>query len=172
MLEFTPLVNLALALIILLLIGGVFVVYHLKAMRSQLKTAAYKLYFESTRKADLLPQAITRLKEHAPEFGFEELIALRRESLSITDFGSKKKQMEEALWTLFQQIWAESKHWPGVKTDHLLAALDTDLEAADERIEQMKESYNKLVTKNNSFAGNIFLKPAALIAGAKVLIKY
>lgn len=172
MLEFAPLFNLVLALIILLLISGVFVVYQLKAMRVQLSTASYKLYFETTRKADLLPQAVTRLQEHSPDFSFDDLIVLRQESLNIKKFDRQKKEAEDRLWALFNQIWEESRKWPGVKTDHLLSALETDLSAADERIEEMKIGYNRLVVKNNNLAGNILLKPAALIAGAKVLVSY
>lgn len=169
MLELTPALNLVLALIILILIGGVFVVFELKSLRLQIRERAYKLYFETTRKADLLPRAINRLRVHAPNFDFGPLIGLRRDSLSKTVFSPEKKALEDALWTLFQEINLQSRTWPGVKNDHLLSALETDLKAADERVEAMKISYNKMVARNNKLAGNLLLKPAAMIAGSRVL---
>jgi hypothetical protein len=86
--------------------------------------------------------------------------------LAQNRIGSGKRRLEETLWQNYGTIQKESLAWPGVKQDHLLAAVNRRLKEADLDVERARENYNRLAGRYNKLAGNWLFKPAALAAGA------
>jgi hypothetical protein len=166
MLENITQLSLLVTVLLLLLVAYIYVFFHLRTLREALETLAYRLYFETTRKADLLPLAIERLRTHNGEYSFEGIIEARRATLAQNRIGSGKRRLEETLWQNYGTIQKESLAWPGVKQDHLLAAVNRRLKEADLDVERARENYNRLAGRYNKLAGNWLFKPAALAAGA------
>lgn len=164
--ELTPVFNLIIAAIILLLVAFVYIGFQIKNLAAEIETAAYKLYFELTRKDDLLPSLIEKLSQYVARDSFNEVIKERALSMSNSSIGNTKKAQEEKLWQSVGELW-ETATKSEAKKDVALIALSKNLKEADERIADNTKAYNSMVKKYNGLAGNLLLKPASLIVKAK-----
>ncbi len=165
--DFTTIISLVAALAILLIVLSIFLGLQIKSMKARLDKLSYKLYFELTRKGDILPLFVDKLRALSVEDGLSEIVELRHQSVSITKLNAKKREFETSLWEKFGEVWGSAKSTTAVKNNHHLLALETDLDEADSRINEVKDVYNKYVKKYNSLAGNFLLKPIALIVKSK-----
>lgn len=155
------------ALITLIAMVGIFLGLQMRSMQTRLDLLAYRLYFEVTRKADLLPGLIEKV---APVLGKERLsplIAARAASAANNHFNADKSLQEETLWRLFDEIWREVMQNPVLQKDLVLVALKRDLSDADQRIEIIRNSYNQLVQHYNNLVGNPLLMWVSRVVKAK-----
>jgi hypothetical protein len=164
--EFTPLINLIIAAAILLIAAGTFLGFQMRNLAAESEKLAYKLYFELTRKADLLPQIVEKLSKYFGRESFDELIAARAATMAQTTFNADKKAKEEQLWSTFQGLWQNAQNKEEVRKDLVLTALQKDLNEADARIVGVRNAYNLTAKKYNNLAGNFLLKPVVLIIKA------
>ncbi|MCC6643397.1 LemA family protein [Candidatus Peregrinibacteria bacterium] len=161
--ELTPLFNLIVAAVILFLVACVYLVNLLKNWKIEIEKAAYLLYFEVTRRSDLIPRLIEVMNNDA---SYGPLIAARAKSMEMNSFGEEKKQAEINLWKMFDEQFKAAK----VKADRTagvqLSALEKDWKEANKKVESMSTQYNKVVGKYNRVAGSIVLKPLSLLVKA------
>lgn len=162
--NFSTIIYLVAAVPVVLLVVSVYLFLQMKNMRDKLNDFSYKLYFELTRKSDIIPLFIDKLRSHDLEYGFEDIISLRQQTVKLTKLGKRKKDIETSLWKTFLGVWDDAKKTAVVKNDHYLLSLETDLEEADGRISEFLETYNNYVKKYNALVGNFILKPIALLA--------
>jgi hypothetical protein len=163
------LANLLIALIILLLAAGIYVALLIKNLQSQIKRLSYHLYFETTRKADLIPQFLDKTGQVFPAGRLKEIIDSRALSLKTESFGKEKKNQEEQLWRLFAQLLQEIHNRPELKSNLTLLALEKDLIEAEKRVAENQQTYNQTVNKYNKIVGNLFLKPVSILVKASRL---
>ncbi len=164
--ESTPLTNLLIALIILLLAAAVYVAILIKNLRTQIARLSYFLYFEITRKADLIPQFLDKTGQIFPPERFAEIIDLRGQTIKSTQLGTGKKALEDRLWLAFGQLINTIHQQPELKNNLALLALEKDLAEADRRVAEHQQVYNQTVNKYNKIVGNFLLKPVGLLVGA------
>lgn len=163
----TALLSLIFGIIILLLVGGVYVGFQIKTLAAEIEIAAYKLYFELTRKDDLLPALIEKMSAYVGRESFSELIKQRAESMANSKMGVNKKAQEEKIWATFGALWQTAIAKPEVQKDVSVMALAKNMAEADVRIAENSAAYNSMVKKYNGLAGNFLLKPVSLMVRAK-----
>lgn len=157
--QFETLLSLIIGGVILIIAVVSFVVFSLKKLEGTIARAADALYFETTRKSDLLPMYIELLSKYFSRNSFKELIEERSQSMHVLDFGADKKQLEVKLWMTFEDIIKSAGENQEVAKDLQLVALNKDLNEAKARVETTTEIYNKLVKTHNQWAGFFLLKP-------------
>lgn len=155
--------NLLVALIILLVAAGFYLAYYLKSLRGEIANASYQLYFEVTKRGDLLPLYIESWAKYFSRDSFDELIKLRSESMQMNGFGTAKKAKEEQIWKLFDGLIASAAGNAEIKKDVILSALNKDFKEINQRVTVQSNLYNKLVDRYNSLDKNPLLKPVSMM---------
>ena len=164
--ELTPLSNLIIALIVLLAMLCVYLVYLMKSRREDAEKGAYFLYFEMTRRTDLIPHFIELARTENLNLDFAGLIENRAKTMGLEQFDVAKKIQEETLWNNFNDVLAQMKTAMSKNGQIQVAALEKDWREATSRVNNMIAQYNHLVGKYNKLANNIILKPLSLIVKA------
>ena len=165
--ELTPLSNLAIALVVLLAMLAVYITYLIRARQEDAEKGAYFLYFEMTRRADLIPHFIELAKAEHLTVDFTTLIEKRSATMGIENFDQNKKTAEEILWKNFDETLAQIKTAISKNGQIQVAALEKDWREATSRVNNMIAQYNRLVEKYNKLANNVVLKPLSLIVKAR-----
>lgn len=165
--ELTPLSNLLIALVVLLAMLSVYMTYLIRARREDAEKGAYFLYFEMTRRADLIPHFIELAKAEHLTVDFSTLIENRSKTMIIEIFDQSKKTAEETLWKNFDEMLTQMKATISKNGQIQVAALEKDWREATSRVNNMIAQYNRLVEKYNRLANNIVLKPLSLIVKAR-----
>lgn len=161
--EASSIINIVVAAIILVIVGGFYLAYYLKSLRTELDTVSYKLWFNVTQRSDLLPLYIeTWTKYFSPE-SFDELVKLRGESMQIRNFNENKKSLEQQIWKLFEGLMKSAEANPEIKKDVVFAALNKDLKTVNSHVSEQAASYNKLVDKYNSIIRNPLFLPVSMM---------
>ncbi len=161
--EFTPLSNLLITLVILLLAASVFIILQLKNLQAQIEKLSYRLYFEMTRKSDLIPQFLGKMAAYLEGDRFGEIIKLRQQTMQINECGKTKKELENSLWEKFESLNKEVLKLSETKKDMLLLTLEKEKKEAENRVDKIQTTYNQQVQKYNAIAGNILVKPLRLL---------
>lgn len=164
--ELTPLSNLVIAIVVLLAMLAVYLTYLIRARREDAEKGAYFLYFEMTRRADLIPHFIELAQSEHLTVDFSTLIENRAKSMNLEQFDQAKKTAEETLWKNFDEILAQIKTAISKNGQIQAAALEKDWREATSRVNNMIAQYNRLVEKYNKLSNNIILKPLSLIVKA------
>lgn len=164
--------NLLAALIILLILVGSFAVFTLKKMTDTIARANYNLYFEITRKSDLLPMYIELLGKYFDKSSFKELISLRSETMKLRICNGEKRAVENKLWTDFDDVMKSANAKSEVAKDLQLIALNKDLAEVDMITKNSTDIYNKLVKKYNFWVNFLPLKPLTLLFKLKKTESY
>ncbi len=144
-----PVLNIAIALTILVFVLFIYLVFSTKNQLVDIKIAAYKLYFELTRKDDLLPLLIERLSGYANKEFFNDLIENRANTAKITTINSDKKTMEDDLWLLFEDKLQSVSKQADITKDINIKSLLEETKKADQRINEAIDFYNSLVKRVN-----------------------
>lgn len=144
-----PALNIVIALIILVFVLFVYLVFSVKNQLLEIKVAAYKLYFELTRKDDLLPLLIEKLSVYAGRDFFNDLIENRSNTAKITIINSNKKTMEDDLWLLFENKLQSISKQADITKDINIKYLLEETKKADQKINEAMDFYNSLAKRVN-----------------------
>jgi len=170
--ELTPLANILTALVILLVIAAVFTAAQIKLLRSKVARLSYSLYFEVTRKTDLIPQFVGKLASYMDLADWQKIIDWRDKSMSMAIGSTGKRKLEDDMWKQFSSLWQQAKKHPEVQKDFSILALEKEIRDADKRIEGISTVYNRIVNKYNGLVDNFLLKPVAFLVKAGRLENY
>lgn len=164
--------NLLAALIILLILVGSFAIFTLRKMAFTIARANYNLYFEITRKSDLLPMYIELFSKFFDKSSFKDLIKLRSQTMQLRNCNGEKRAMEDKLWAGFDDIMKSANANNQVAKDLQLIALNKDLLEANLTVQNSAEIYNKLVKKYNFWVNFLPLKPLTILFKLKKAESY
>ncbi|MCC7432081.1 LemA family protein [Candidatus Peregrinibacteria bacterium] len=170
--QIEAILNLLVALIIMLIVVGSFTIFSLQKMAATIAKANYNLYFEITRRSDLLPIYIELFSKFFDKSSFKGLIDLRGKTMQLRVCDQEKRAMEDKLWAGFDDIMKSANANNQVAKDLQLIALNKDLLEANLTVQNSAEIYNKLVKKYNFWVNFLPLKPLTLLFKLKKAESY
>lgn len=170
--ELNSITNLLIGLILLLVAAGFYLAYYLKSLHGEITLASNNLFFEITRRSDLLPLYIESWAKCFSKESFNDLIKLRAESMQMKGFDGAKKAKEEQIWKLFNGLMKSALDNTEIKKDAILSALNKDFKEINQRVEAQANFYNKLVERYNSLDRNPLLKPVSMMVSRNHFEKF
>ena len=138
------------AVIVLVLIWGVFSYNRLVRLRNQVRTAWADIDVQLTRRHDLVPQLVASVRGYADHERtvLEAVTQLRSQAVKL-DSPAKLAQVENALEQALGRLFALKEAYPDLKASENFAQLQRELVEVEEHLQYARRFYNGAVRDYN-----------------------
>jgi len=153
-----------LALVVLVLLGGVLIFNRLVSLRQRVDNGWSQIDVQLRRRYDLIPnlvQTVEGYADHEREL-FESVAEARSKAMSAQSV-SDQAQAENAVTAGLRQLLAVAENYPDLKASQNFLALQEELTGTESKIAYARQFYNDQVMRLNTTIGKF---PSNLIAGA------
>jgi len=153
-----------LALVVLVLLGGVLIFNRLVSLRQRVDNGWSQIDVQLRRRYDLIPNLVQTVEGYAAHERelFESVAEARSRAMSAQSVGDQA-QAENAVTAGLRQLLAVAENYPDLKASQNFLALQEELTGTESKIAYARQFYNDQVMRLNTTIGKF---PSNLIAGA------
>jgi LemA protein len=152
-----------LALVVLVLLGGVLIFNRLVSLRQRVDNGWSQIDVQLRRRYDLIPNLVQTVEGYAAHERelFESVAEARSKAMSAQSVGDQA-QAENAVTAGLRQLLAVAENYPDLKASQNFLALQEELTGTESKIAYSRQFYNDQVMRLNTTIGKF---PSNLIAG-------
>ncbi len=160
-----------LSFLVLLLVGVVFLFFHMKSLRGEVESAWLNLLDRLNVRLDKIPNLIETLRRltEGQEKLFESMIDLREKSWPLDQPDKERVHAELAVAGVLHQTWELSGKYEELKKDTNFLELRTEFKDTAKEIDDLTNIYNKKARHYNKSREFLLFKPFLLVLGFKRL---
>jgi LemA protein len=152
------------ALVALVLLGGVFVFNRLVSLRQRVDNGWSQIDVQLRRRYDLIPNLVQTVQGYAAhERELFESVAEARSKAMGAQTVEDQAQAENAVTAGLRQLLAVAENYPDLKASQNFLALQEELTGTESKIAYARQFYNDQVMRLNTTIGRF---PSNLVASA------
>ena|SRR5437868_4556760 len=142
--------SIAMLVVLMVLIWGVFAYNRLVRLRNQVRTAWADIDVQLTRRHDLVPQLVAAVKGYAghERAVLEAVTELRAQAVTLSS-PARLAEVESHLERALGRLLALKEAYPDLKASDNFAQLQRDLVQIEEHLQYARRFYNGAVRDNN-----------------------